>query len=186
MTPTWRGRRFTEHGVDEFWNAFGIEALAGHDPPIDDRPSQSDGGEIRVEARGDFAGGHTVGDGVGQCLSPLIAEPMKEASDLCVPFGALDQRRGACREDRVLEDLGQVVQEPMDPRARRLAARDVVGLGLAVQRFEGVGDEGDLVRPVPIDGAAGHAAPAGDRVDGERPIADLGELVQCGFAHDPP
>lgn len=103
-----------------------------------------------------------------------------------MPFGALDQRGEARREDRVLKDLGEVVQQPMDSGSRRLARRDVGGLGLLVQRLEGVSDEGHLVRPEPIDGAAGHAASARNRVDGERSVADLGQLLQRGFPHNPP
>ena len=51
------------------------------------------------------------------------------------------------------------------------------------QVAEGLGQQGWAIGEVPVDGAAGHAAALGHRVDGEAPEALLGEEGGGGLEH---
>ena len=115
---------------------------------------------------------------VDQHCAALGAEVAMEGADLRVALGGFDERGHARRVRRLLDELGDLLEEPSDPLPKR------PGLGdqrLRLERAEGVLDEGELARPVPVDRALADAGPSCDRLDRQRAVADLAQLVERGL-----
>src|SRR5215470_10678470 len=75
-----------------------------------------------------------------------------------VALGAVDQGGDAGGERGAADHLGDMMQDALDPLARR--ARGEVGRLLAMENVEGIGDQVELLGPMPVDRRFADARPS--------------------------
>jgi hypothetical protein len=108
-----------------------------------------------------------------------LGQLARQLGDLVAALGGVDEGGQQAGQPALGHDdqVGQVAQQRHHPVAhgprRRRRAR-------LVGPQEGVGDDCGLGRPVPVDRALGHARAGGDRLDGQRAVADLAQQVDGG------
>jgi hypothetical protein len=71
----------------------------------------------------------------------------------------------------VLRHVRDVSHDALELLARRAGLE--LGIALVLEHPERVGDERELVRPVPVNGRFADAGAAGDRLDAEGAVAGL-------------
>jgi hypothetical protein len=103
----------------------------------------------------EFTGLDARPEDVDERLAAAGAVGVEEVRDLGVVLGGFDEGRDARRQQRLREGRCQVVEEALDLLASGAGGGIEVGTGLLVQRFQCVGDQLQLGRPVPVDGASG-------------------------------
>ena len=134
-----------------------LERPAGHQPPVEDRAEQRDGGELGIHVVGDLA----------------VADPARR-SDRPSPGGARPRsggetraRAGRAPHPRSARGCSGRRSSRRRPRRRATAAARSrprgelaeVGDHPLVERLERVGDQRQLVRPVAVDRRLADAAP---------------------------
>ncbi len=140
----------------------------------DEQLGQQAGVDIGIEVPG-VAGLVEQSDHEGPAFR---ARPVVIRAQCRVALGGRHDGRHARREPRVGEQLGDAAQHAGD------AFPVVVGVGRLdhlLEQGDGVGDELELAVPVAVDGGLADAGPAGDALDRERPVPDVGELVERGL-----
>ena len=147
-------------------------------------PSSSRHSETGVDVGRELPGLNASGDEVRQLRASPGRVPMVELSEPGIVAGALDQRGDAAGEGGVRGHVRDVAQErgyPLGGCARADVRHQVV-----VRALEGVGDDVELVPPVPVDRGLADSGPGRDGLDGERAVADRAEFLQRSLADDPP
>ena len=123
-----------------------------------------------------FSLGHTLRDERGQGLAAQRRVAVPELPQPRVALCAFDEGGNARRERRVDYYFGYMAQQAVQALAgvQAFYGRD----GVLVGNLEGVPDQADLVRPVPVDGGLGHAGPGGHGLDGKGAVTSLAELAE--------
>ena len=132
------------------------------------------GRELGIDGRVEIAFLDTAANQVDQRLASLGGVAVVKLAHARIALGAFDHRRDAAREGRIDDHLGDVSEQELDRLARRAIAE--VGDHLLVEGLERVGDQVELVAPVPVDRRLPHAGTGSDRFDRDAPVADLGQL----------
>ena len=84
------------------------------------------------------------------------------------PLRSLDESRKTGREGRISDDIGDMAKNALKLLTWR--ASNKLRVSLLLKQFERIGDQRDLVRPMPVDRCFADAGSTSDGFYGERAI----------------
>src|SRR5262249_2715573 len=145
-----------------------------HQSTKEDGAKQREGRDLGIDARWKVSGRNATGNQLDGRLARLGLKLVMKPAYSAIALRAVDESRKTGREGRVRDDVGDVAQNALEFLTRRGGHK--LRVALLLKQLERVGDECDLVRPMPIDRCFADAGATRSGFDRECAVADLAEL----------
>ena len=126
---------------------------------------------MREVSRGNSTGDQR--DGRFACLG--LKAVMKPAH-CTIPLRSLDESRKTGREGRIGDDIGDMAKNALKFLTWRAGSK--LRVPLLLKQLERIGDQRDLIRPMPVDRCFADAGSTGSGLYGERAVTQLTELFE--------
>src|SRR5262249_23657081 len=147
-----------------------------HQSTKEDGAEQRESRGLRIDPRREVSRGNSMGDQRNGWFACLGLEMVVKPPQGTVPLRPLDERWKAGRKERIRDDIGDMAKNALEFVARRTGYKFRVALLL--KQLERIGDQRDLVWPMPVDRRFANASATCDRFYGERAITRLTEFVE--------